>query len=139
MLHDDVADVDADPKLDRIGIRATGIVLAKLSLDFDGAGHGVNGAGEFHQGTVAHELDDPAGMGGNRRIDQLTPQGTEPGQRSGLVYAHEARISRHVGRQDCRKPPLQALFGHAEHSFQKSLNVGSLWLTAERVYRGYNV
>ena len=84
-LDDDVADVDADPKLDRIGLGATGVVLPKLSLDFDGAGDGVHGAGELHQRAVAHELDDTTRMGGNRRIDELAPQGIQTGKCPGLV------------------------------------------------------
>ena len=40
-LDDDVADIDADPELDRIGLGATGIVLPKLSLNFDRASDGV--------------------------------------------------------------------------------------------------
>jgi hypothetical protein len=66
-LDDDVADIDADSELDRIGF-ITG-ALPKLSLNFDGAGHRVHGAREFHQRAVAHQLDDTAGMGGDRRID----------------------------------------------------------------------
>ena len=48
--------------------------LGELSLDFDCAGDGVHSARELHQRAVAHELDDTTRMGGNRRIDQLTPQ-----------------------------------------------------------------
>jgi hypothetical protein len=73
-FDDDVTDVDTDPELDRIGFGATGVALPKLSLDFDGAGDGVHGAREFHQRAIAHELDDPARMGSDRRIDQLAPQ-----------------------------------------------------------------
>jgi hypothetical protein len=35
-FDDDVADVDADPELDRRGFGATGIALPKLPLNFDG-------------------------------------------------------------------------------------------------------
>ena len=97
-FDDDVADVDPDPELDRIGFGATGIVLPKLSLNLDRAGDSVHGAREFHQRAVAHEFDDTAGMGRNHRVDKLTPQGIQPGQSPGLVHTHEARISDHVGR-----------------------------------------
>jgi hypothetical protein len=66
-LDNDVAHVDADSELDRISF-ITG-VRPKLSLNFDGTGHRVHGAREFHQRAVAHQLDDTAGIGGNRRID----------------------------------------------------------------------
>ena len=36
-----------------------------------------DGARELHQRAVAHELDDSTRMGGNRRVDQLTPQGIQ--------------------------------------------------------------
>ena len=76
-LDDNIADVDPDPEPDRADFGATGIVLAKLSLDFDGASDGVHGARELHQRAVAHELDDTARMAGDCRIDQLTPQGVQ--------------------------------------------------------------
>ena len=76
-FDDDVADVDADPELDRSGFGATGIALPKLPLNFDGTSDGVYGTREFHQRAVAHELDDATRMGGNRRVDQLTPQGIQ--------------------------------------------------------------
>ena len=76
-LDDDIADVDPDPDPDRIDFGATGIVLAKLSLDFDSASDGVHGARELHQRAVADELDDTARMAGDCRIDQLTPQGVQ--------------------------------------------------------------
>ena len=98
MLHDDVADVDADPKLDRIGLGATGIVLAELSLDFDCAGDGVHSARELHERAVAHELDDTTRMGGNRWVNQLTPQGIQTRESTRLIEAHEARVTDHVGR-----------------------------------------
>jgi hypothetical protein len=50
-------------------------MLVKLCLDFDSTSDGVHGACELHQCAVAHELDDAARMAGDRRIDQLTPQG----------------------------------------------------------------
>ena len=47
-FDDDVADIDANPDLDRIGLGATSIVLPKLSLNLDGARDGIDGAREFH-------------------------------------------------------------------------------------------
>ena len=76
-LDDDIADVDPDPEPDRIDFGATGIVLAKLSLDFDSTSDGVYCACEFHQRAVAHELNDAARIAGDCRIDQLTPQGVK--------------------------------------------------------------
>src|ERR1700730_2737310 len=53
-------------------------------------------------------------MGGNRRVDQLTPQGIQTRESPRLIDAHEARVTDHVGRQDRREPPLKALLSHVE-------------------------
>jgi hypothetical protein len=137
-LDDDIANIDPDPQPDWIGVGATGVLLHKLFLDFDGAGDGVHGAGEFHQRAVAHELDDTAGMRGDRRIDQLAPQIIQPGQSARLVHAHEARITDHVGGQDCRKPPLQAPLRHLDRS-SGSRRGATVWATGQGLYRGRHV
>ena len=49
-------------------------MLPKLPLDFDGACDCVHGAGELHQRTVTHELNNPSCMGDNRRINEFAPQ-----------------------------------------------------------------
>ena len=115
-LDDDVADMNADAEADRIGAgaRAANFALAELFLYLDGASNRVHRAGEFQQRTVAHELDDTAGMRGDRRIDQFAPQRVKPCKRPRLVDPHEARIPDHVGRQDRCQPPLQSFFSHAE-------------------------
>jgi len=96
-LNNDIANVDPDPKPELIYFAATGVALAKLPLDFDGAGDCVHGACEFHQRAVAHELDDTTKMGGNRRVDQLTPQGIQTRESPRLVHAHETRVADHIG------------------------------------------
>ncbi len=87
-IDDDVANVDANPELYRIGLGPTGTVSPQLSLNFNGTGDGVHGAREFHQRAVSHQLDYATRMRGNRRVDQLTPQGVQPGKGAGLVQAH---------------------------------------------------
>ena len=76
-VDDNVADIDPDPEPDRIDFGAAEIVLPNLSLDFDCATDGVNCAREFYQRAIAHELDNAARMGGDRRIDQLAPKGIQ--------------------------------------------------------------
>jgi len=49
-------------------------VLANVFLDLDRTGNRVDGAAELYQHAVAHELDDPARMGGDIRIDKVAPQ-----------------------------------------------------------------
>jgi hypothetical protein len=109
--------------------------LPKLSLNLDGASDSIHGAGELHQCPVAHKLDDPSRVGGNRRINEPASQCIQTGKGPGLVQTHEARVPDYVGRQDCRKPPLEAFFGHAD-TLQEDPTIKSLWLTGRTVYRG---
>ena len=55
-------------------------------------------------------------MGRNHRINQPAPQCIQTGKGPGLVQTHEARVPNHVGRQNCREPPLEAFFGHETRS-----------------------
>ena len=59
---------------------------------------GVHGARELHQRAVAHELDDTARMRGNRRVDQLAPQGVQQEQCAGLIQTYKAGVTGYVGR-----------------------------------------
>jgi hypothetical protein len=77
-------------------------------------------------------------MGGNRWVDQLTPQGIQARESTRLIEAHEARVTDHVGRQDRRKPPLKALLSHVDHS-PGNPTAATLWFTGHGVYRGRHV
>ena len=69
-FDDDIADVDPDPKLDRIGLGATGItVLAELSLDFDCAGDApsLTALANSTSAPSPMSLTIRPRMGGNRR------------------------------------------------------------------------
>ena len=62
-VDDDITDIDADPELDGVVFGAARIEFAKLFLDLDRTGDGVDRACEFDQRSVTHELDRPARMG----------------------------------------------------------------------------
>lgn len=102
--HDHVAEIEADPQ------RQPGVVAR---LDRHGAGGGVDHARELREQAVAEKLDQPAAMLGEQRLDHLSAQPREPGQRLGLVPLDEPRIVDHVRRQDRREPPLGARCRHA--------------------------
>src|SRR5262245_21536817 len=59
-VDDDVADVDADPKLDPSVRLHSGISLAHAALDFGGAAHRIDRACKLDQCAVALSLDDAA-------------------------------------------------------------------------------
>jgi hypothetical protein len=70
-FDDDVTNVDPDSKADRVDLGAAGFVIPNQSLNFDGAGDGVHRARELHQRAIANELDNSAGMGRDRWIENL--------------------------------------------------------------------
>ena len=60
-LDDDVAEIDADAKLDAWSSGDTSVAVEHRLLHLDRAAHRIDDAGEFHQHAVAGRLDDPAG------------------------------------------------------------------------------
>ena len=74
-FDDDVAKVDADPKLDMPAGRHVGVAAGHSALDLDRALDRVGNALELDQHAVAGGLDDPAVVLGDRRVDQLEPVG----------------------------------------------------------------
>ena len=66
--------MDADAELDRIGSGTAGVALTNVFLNLDSAGNRVDSAAKLHQHAVAHQFDDPAGMGSDLRIDKVAPQ-----------------------------------------------------------------
>jgi hypothetical protein len=73
-------------------------------LHFSRAAQGVDDAGELDQEAVASRFDDAAVMFCNFRVDHLGADGLQPAERPFLVGSDQARIPRHIGRQDRRQP-----------------------------------
>ena len=107
-----VAQVDADAKADALVLGSAGLPLHHAALDVDGAGDRLDHARELDQGAVAHELDQPAAMVGQQRVDQLGAMRLQAGQGRGLGRLHQPAVADHVGRQDGCKPPPCRRFGH---------------------------
>ena len=70
VIDDDVADVNADPKFDPLGLRHGGILLDHAALDLDGASRRIDGAGKLDQHAVTGRLDDPPTMRSDGGIDE---------------------------------------------------------------------
>ena len=112
-VDDDVAEVDADPKLDALLRRRVGVALDHAALDFDGAADRVHDAREFHQHPVAGGAHDPTGILRDLGLDELAPMGFPLRERAFLVLADEPAVAGHVGRENGRKPSLRSLGCHA--------------------------
>ena len=74
VVDDDVADMNADAKLDALCFGYIDIAVRHAALNLDGATHRVDRAAEFDQHSVAGGLDDAAPMLGDLRVDQRLRQ-----------------------------------------------------------------
>jgi hypothetical protein len=112
LVVDDVAEIDANAKLDSLVLRHAGIAFAHAALHLDRAAHRIHHARELHQRAVPGGLDDLAAMLLDLGVDQRPPVGLELGKRTRLVRAHEPAVASHVSGQDRRQPALGALLLH---------------------------
>ena len=88
-VDDDVADIDADTKIDSFFLRNSGVAFGHTALHVDRTTHRVDHAGELQQETIARGLDDPAPMFGYLGINQVLAVGLQSRQRGAVVTAHE--------------------------------------------------
>ena len=105
-FDDDVADMDADPVLQRLVLRDAVDPIGHRRLHGDAALDGVDGRGELDQKAIARRLDDAAPMLRDRGIDDLGARGLEARERATLAMAHEPRISDDIGGHDRGEPAL---------------------------------
>ena len=110
-LDHHVAEVDADAEHDAPVGRRLGLAVGDRLLHRHRAGDRVDHRGELDDRPVAHQLDDPALVLGQQRVDRLLAQALDRGQRAGLVLLDQARVADDVGRQDRRQPALDARGG----------------------------
>jgi hypothetical protein len=68
-LLDDIAEMNANPELDALLGRHTGVAREHAALNLDRAAHGVDHAAELDDRAVAGALDDPSVVHGADRID----------------------------------------------------------------------
>jgi hypothetical protein len=112
VLHDYVAEVDANAKLDTATLWSVRIPLRHVLLERDGTTDGIYNAGKLGQQPVTRCLDHPAPALGDARLDQLGKVGSQGGERTFLVLAHQPRVARNIGGEDGGKPSLNTFFGH---------------------------
>ena len=77
-LLDHVADMDADAKDDLTVLGHAGVALDHRVLHFDGAPHGVDGAAELDDASVAGALDDTAVVHCDRWVNEVATQRPQP-------------------------------------------------------------
>jgi hypothetical protein len=100
IVDDNIADVNADPKLDAIVLRRIRILLGHAVLNFDGASRCVDGTGKFDQHAIASCLDDVSAMLSDFGIDERFSERLEMSKRAFLVGTHQAAIASDIRRQN---------------------------------------
>jgi hypothetical protein len=99
-LLDNVAEVDADAKLDAAFGRHAGVALDHAGLHLDCAANRIDHAAELDDDTVAGALDDASVVDGDDRVDQVAAERPEPRQRAIFVRPCEPTVAGDVGHQN---------------------------------------
>ena len=96
----------------RFGSGNVGVPLVDRQLDFGGAPHRLDRAGELGDDAVAGAPEDAALMVGDQPVDDLT-MGLQRRKRRLLILAHEPAVADHIGCKDGSHSALNAIHGHA--------------------------
>jgi hypothetical protein len=107
----DVAEVDADPKLDPSRARPPDVDLGDRRLDLERRPDRLDGACELRDRAVAGAAEHAAAMAGDQLLDHR-PAGVQRRQRRLLVLRHQPAEADHVGRQDRGDPALDLRLSH---------------------------
>ena len=86
-VNDDVANIDADAKVESLIGGNAFVALGHPALHVDGAAHRIDHAREFQQQAVTGRLDDAAVVFGDLGVDELPPVGFQRRQRAAVVHA----------------------------------------------------
>ena len=113
-LHDDVADVDADPKPHLLTDRSIRILLGYGVLHRDGTLHGIDGAGEIGDEAIASRVEDPTAMRGDQAIDD-DPVSGEGAERADLIEPHQAAVALDIGGEDRGELPFDRVRFQRRH------------------------
>ena len=97
---DDVAQMNANAKLDAtLGLQAR-VALYHAGLHFDGAAHRVDDATELDETAIASALDYAAMMRGDGGVDQIAAQPPQPDRYEPRLRCGEPAVADNIGDQD---------------------------------------
>ena len=111
-LDDHIAQADADAQHHAVPVGGIRVPLGEGALYVHRTLHRIHRAAEFGQRPIAGGLEDPSAELLDFGIEDLRPQGLQPGQRAGFIARHHARVADHISRQYRRQPSLNPFFGH---------------------------
>ena len=110
-IDDQVAEVQADAEHDGGVLGLVPVGLGHGLLELDGGAQRIDGAGELDQRAVAGQLDQPAAMAGQHRLEPLLAMLPQPRKRAALIPAHQPRVAHDIRRKDRRQSPYNPLAG----------------------------
>jgi len=113
-LDDHIPQVDADAEYEPLVFIGCRLSLGHAVLPGHRAGDSIHHAGELDQQAVADELDDPAMMLGDERLQALLAQLGQMPKRPRLIRTHKAGIADYVSGKDGGQPALGPVFGHGK-------------------------
>ncbi len=113
-LHDDVANMDADPEPHLLIDRSIRIRLRDRVLHLNSTLHGINGAGEIGKNAVACRGEDPTAMRGDQPIDD-DPVSRERAERADLIEPHQAAVALDIRGEDRGELPLDRVRFQGSH------------------------
>jgi len=96
-----VTQVDADAKSDLPVVGELPLAASHPPLHLCGTTHRIDDACELGKQAVARVLDRPAPVLLDLRLDQLPEMRPEALVRAFLVHAHQARVARDIGGENC--------------------------------------
>jgi hypothetical protein len=98
LFDNNITDVNADAKFDPFVLRHIDILFGHAALDFVGASHGIDHAGELNESAVPGILHDAAAMISDLGIKKHLSKSLELRQRSFFVDPYQTARARDIRR-----------------------------------------
>ena len=102
-VHDDVADVDADPQPHAVVGAAFGFASGEIALNVERAAQRVRCAREFDEKSVTRRLHETTTVRVDLRLRDGVAQVLQPREGRRLVALHQTTEAGDVGHHDCRE------------------------------------
>src|SRR5215471_18692677 len=108
-VNDNIAHVQANPKLNTPLRRNLGIALGHLPLDIDSTAQGVDDTGKLNKHAVARRLNNAPAVFRDLGIDDRASVALERGQCAFFIQTHQPRIASDIRCKNGRKAALDPL------------------------------
>jgi hypothetical protein len=111
-IDDQVAKMKPDPEHDGSVLSLMPIGLGHDLLELNGCTDLIYRTGELNQCTIASQLDQPAAMGRQYRLQAFGKMEPEASKRTVLLASHQARVASDIRRQNSCQSSHNPFSGH---------------------------